>query len=366
MHLYALCILHFEMEYVFCMYFFSWHFLLQVIEDIAYEAQGDASKLDGDVSLLLKLLELSASALQYDGRQFHGQMHGRLLSVFNSESAEVSKTWSSKAPLIKSLFTKLDKPSIPSFLPLSPAIVHSPLDLDESDCVVKSLASRSSSSSTETYLWESLEGSVNFDEITRFRVGNQFAISLSTAKEEVVVWDVYAQKPVRTLRGVFNPNCLKVIDATRVVILCGRELQLFNLDDGSFVCKLKGVMNQKMPFFGLHDDKHVVTLSRNRMYVNLINVESGDCVTTFKVGEDRFLNSLIVSDNGKVLVCGDETQKPFPLLVWDLTSRKLLYDLRIPHHEFLTNLSAITKEGHFVCCVCRVCTKETFTRYIFS
>jgi WD40 repeat protein len=69
-------------------------------------------------------------------------------------------------------------------------------------------------------------------------------------------------------------------------------------------------------------------------------------------------------------VCGDETQKPFPLLVWNLQSRKLLYDLRIPHHDFITSLSAITYEGtvvvrhlvapnkHFVlsgsyvCCVC--------------
>ncbi|ODM93765.1 NACHT and WD repeat domain-containing protein 2 [Orchesella cincta] len=314
-----------------------------VIEDIAFEAQGDTTKLDSDLSLLLKLLELSASALQHDGRQLLGQLYGRLLPVFKNESAEVSSSWSSKCPLMKSIFLKLGKPSIPNFLPVSSSVLHSPIHLDDSSCAVKSLEN----------LWDLCEGPLYFDELIRFKVGNQFSISLSTSKEEVVVWDVYGEKPVRTLRGVFNPNSLKVIDETRVVILCGRELQLFNLDDGSFVCKLKGVMNQKMPFFGLHDEQHLVALSRNRMYVNLINMETGDCVTTFKVGEDRFLNSLIVSENGKILVCGDETQKPFPLLVWDLTSRKLLYDLRIPHHEFLTNLAAITKEGHFVCCVCR-------------
>lgn len=47
----------------------------------------------------------------------------------------------------------------------------------------------------------------------------------------------------------------------------------------------------------------------------------------------------------RILVCGDETQKPFPLLVWNLSSRKLLYDLRIPHHDFITSLAAITHEG---------------------
>ncbi len=76
--------------------------------------------------------------------------------------------------------------------------------------------------------------------------------------------------------------------------------------------------------------------------------------TTFKVGEDRFLNSLLVSANGKICVCGDETQKPFPLLVWDLANRKLLYDLRIPHHEFITRLSAISNDGHYVVSVCKV------------
>lgn len=50
----------------------------------------------------------------------------------------------------------------------------------------------------------------------------------------------------------------------------------------------------------------------------------------------------------RILVCGDETQKPFPLLVWSLTSRKLLYDLRISHHDFITSKAAITYEGAFV------------------
>lgn len=58
-------------------------------------------------------------------------------------------------------------------------------------------------------------------------------------------------------------------------------------------------MNQKMPYFGLHDSSHLVSLSRNRMYVNVINLETGDTVTSFKAGEDRFLNSLLVSGNGK-------------------------------------------------------------------
>ncbi|KAE9539369.1 hypothetical protein AGLY_004621 [Aphis glycines] len=110
-------------------------------------------------------------------------------------------------------------------------------------------------------------------------------------------------------------------------------------------------MNQNMPYFGLHSSTKLVALARSRMHVNLIDIETGTIEAYFKAGEDRFLNSLLVSGNGRVMVCGDETQKPFPLLVWNLTSRQLMYDLRIPYHEFVTRLAAITYEGHYVCCV---------------
>ncbi len=181
----------------------------------------------------------------------------------------------------------------------------------------------------------------------------------------------------------------------RCVMLCGRELRVYDIKTGNELLKLKGIyhfmfneshllinvllgmMNQKLPLFGLHGDSHVVSalwfhfkvmirliihlrpthqvsLSRNRMYVNLISLESGDCVTTFKVGEDRFLNSLLVSENGRILVCGDESKRPCSLLVWDLQAKKLIYDLKMLHHEFTTRLSAITGDGTYVACVCKV------------
>jgi len=63
-------------------------------------------------------------------------------------------------------------------------------------------------------------------------------------------------------------------------------------------------------------------------------------------------------------VCGDETQKPFPLLVWHLSQRKLLYDLRIPHHDFITSLSAITHEGSYVCVVAKELNEPTTPNFI--
>jgi hypothetical protein len=74
----------------------------------------------------------------------------------------------------------------------------------------------------------------------------------------------------------------------------------------------------------------------------------------WQAGEDRFMNSLLLSGNGRILVCGDETQKPFPLLVWELGQSKLLHDLRMPQHEFITSIADITFNGHYIACACRV------------
>lgn len=130
--------------------------------------------------------------------------------------------------------------------------------------------------------------------------------------------DCFRCRKIRTLKGVTQPINLIPIDQFRCIVLCRRELRIYDLDKGLFTTKLKGVMNQKMPFYGIHDSDHIVALSRNRMYVNLMNINTGkcqltnsftlitctvsipgDCVTTFKAGEDRFLNSLLISGDGR-------------------------------------------------------------------
>ncbi|KAL4089774.1 hypothetical protein QTP88_024745 [Uroleucon formosanum] len=190
-----------------------------------------------------------------------------------------------------------------------------------------------------------------FDLVKRFNDDANYVITVSTGRKEISVWDVHTCMRVRTLKGILHPTALKLIDNQRCIVLCERKLIVINLATGKVISKLKGVMNQNMPYFGLHSSTKIVALARSRMHVNLIDIETGTIEAYFKAGEDRFLNSLLVSGNGRVMVCGDETQKPFPLLVWNLTSRQLMYDLRIPFHEFVTRLAAITYEGHYVCCV---------------
>lgn len=192
--------------------------------------------------------------------------------------------------------------------------------------------------------------------IFTFKDNHRHMIVIYPDKDMLSVWDIYEEKLVRTINNLDQPRDLRMIDQKRAVILCNRELRVYDLESGSMLTKLKGVMNQKMPFFEVFGENYVVALARNRMYVNMLNLNTGELETTFKVGEDRFLNSLLVSSNGGICVCGDETQKPFPLLVWNLNERRLMYDLRLEGHEFLTRMSAISDNGHFVVSVCRQCS----------
>ncbi|XP_063833918.1 uncharacterized protein LOC135083082 [Ostrinia nubilalis] len=281
------------------------------------------------IEILKEVFEVNSYALDYDHRQIYGVL-SMTLEKRQRDGASV------KSEIVQEWLKVIKNPPVPTFFPINENFYKICEGKDKRDL-------------------SAVEGfdSKTFDLIVRFDQREKFVATVSTEREEICVWDVTTCKMVRKLTGVTHPINLVPVDEHRCVVLCRRELRVYDLDQGKFLVALKGVMNQKMPFYGLHDSKHLVALSRNRMYVNLMNIETGDCVTTFKAGEDRFLNSLLVSGDGRILVCGDETQKPFPLLVWSLTSRKLLYDLRIPHHDFVTSKAAITYEGSYVCVVSR-------------
>ncbi|XP_049826318.1 NACHT and WD repeat domain-containing protein 2 isoform X2 [Aethina tumida] len=292
----------------------------QILEDIQLQEQ----ITEESTKILKTFIETHASVLNYDGRQFYSH-----LFTYLEGKMKINEIVIDSDSKVSNMYQLAKNPPVTSLIPLNS-------DMLEQDC-----------ETTERTLREK-----TFDLVCRIPDTDQFIVTVSTNKEEICVWNIKTSEAVRILKGVPHPTNLIPIDQFKCIVLCRRELRIYDLNSGSFLTKLKGVMNQKMPYYGLHDQSHLVALSRNRMYINLMNLETGDCVTTFKAGEDRFLNSLLVSGDGRVLVCGDETQKPFPLLVWNLQSRKLLYDLRIPHHDFITSLSAITYEGNYVCCVC--------------
>lgn len=103
--------------------------------------------------------------------------------------------------------------------------------------------------------------------------GNQVSVIAVTGEEGPA-----ACRKVRTLTGITSPQKVCMVTRYKALILCGdRQLKLYDLDRGCLLLKLKGVMNQKMPYFACIDEKNCIALSRNRMTVNIMSLETGMC-----------------------------------------------------------------------------------------
>lgn len=201
----------------------------------------------------------------------------------------------------------------------------------------------------------------------------------------VKIWKIDQPEPIRTIKLNKSPKDIRLINHHTAVVLIDRNLHLLDLNQCEHMYDLNCTMNPSFSLFELHDPNHLVLLARNRLSVILMRIphisttasrkssqvsgmpsnESSanlggklpitkDDMFLFKVGEDRYLKSLLVSRNGKIMVCGDEVQKPFPLLVWNLNQRKLVYDLRQPNHEIIVSIQAISTSGRYFVSACQV------------
>ncbi|XP_041376050.1 uncharacterized protein LOC121388670 isoform X2 [Gigantopelta aegis] len=290
----------------------------QVLRFVQTEPDGDDSI---DLETMLQVIWLSHQALDVSGRQIYSQMITRLRSVMHDAK---------RLPKISKLFNVCRSSKVSYVVPSKMCLAR---DIKEAD----RLAECHGEAPCSLYVIGPNSG----------RVANLF-----DEKGEIVIWDLSSGEQVKTLRNLNHPRALAMIDDSRAVILCDRELKVYDLDREQVVRNLRGVLNLKMPLFSVPNQENVVALSRNRMYVNVLDIATGDMVATFKAGEDRFLDSLLVSKNGNVLVCGDATQKPSPLLVWNLKESRLVHDLRMAQHEYITSIADVTNDGHYVVCAC--------------
>lgn len=307
-----------------------------------------------ELQCLVSYVRQSVFPLRYDGNQIFSQIYCRVTDHSKSTKLSKSKKFSE-------IITTAGYPPVRNLLPISEASVEAFIRVRIGQTPPKSTSIASSLSVTTDQpkpIAPKIPGTIGSSTTSKQKIftikdNHRHVIVIYPDKNSLAVWDIFEEKAVRTIINVDQPRDLRMIDQKRAVVLCNRELRVYDLDTGCLTTKLKGVMNQKMPFFEVYGENYVVALARNRMYVNMLNLNTGELETTFKVGEDRFLNSLLVSANGGICVCGDETQKPFPLLVWNLNERRLMYDLRLERHEFITRMSAISDDGHFVVSVCK-------------
>ena len=240
--------------------------------------------------------------------------------------------------------------------------------------------------------------SVESSAATAAAVVDAAAAAVATSKKDNGALDSAPVRMIRLMKLPRPPKDLRLLNKHTAVVLLNRNLHIFDLNKCEHLHDLQITMSTNVPYFEIHDNQHIVLLARNRLNIILMKVaisassnsdgtatgavaattttaektsdenapqataasigrptgpSGDDDMFVFKVGEDRFLNSLLVSKNGEVMVCGDEVQKPFPLLVWDLNQRKLVYDLRQAKHEFNTSIQSIGTSGRYVVCACQ-------------
>ncbi|XP_076449436.1 NACHT and WD repeat domain-containing protein 2-like [Babylonia areolata] len=312
--------------------------LVQLLDDLQM-AKSTAASMSMELSWLQMLVARYASSLNVSGHHLRTHLYMEISEQSleqNSKMDDVRQVSFSDA--MSKLYTTITKSSVPFLVfnqrPLGPKI-----------CSGSDLSSNVDTAAANQP--PCLNGFFSYG------TDGSRVISISTLAGEIIVWDTESNRAVQTMKNIEKPSDLVFLDAQKIVVLCNRQLKAFHLETGELFSNIRGMLNIKMPYFHVRDSNTVIVLARNRMSVNVLDVNSGQIHATFKAGEDRFLNSLLVSGNGKMLVCGDETQKPSPLLVWELGQTKLLYDLRMQQHEFITSIADITHNGHFVACACR-------------
>ncbi|XP_068719523.1 NACHT domain- and WD repeat-containing protein 1-like [Montipora capricornis] len=154
---------------------------------------------------------------------------------------------------------------------------------------------------------------------------------LTQLKNEIHVWDIHKGKRVRRLMNLtVLPNPLRMCTATRGVgYMHDRVIphyKVFNLKEGKIERNLDGKACERMDAFGFIDQKHMISFSRGRRNVKIWDIDSGRVVKVAKFKEKRRFEDMVISSNGKMVVCSQvsqmtqHTDKELHLIAIDTTS----------------------------------------------
>lgn len=318
---------------------FSFKWMCAVLSDVGVhqllsvlEMGASTNRERKDFIILLKVIASSANALHINHKEFVSQMCSRIRYTAHPKNS----------PNIRKLLESCRNSAYPILLV-------------SDNCICNTNWSQTEECSPPSLL-------THLTHLCKVKNNPKHIISLAKQHGQIIVWNIEFREKVRVLGGIKLPQEIKMLDSVRAVALCERELMVFNLDTGQHQTTIKGLLNLQLPLFEIQNEDNVVSLSRNRMCLYLMDACSGNSVVTFKVGEDRFISSLHVSGNGKVLVCSEDVDKTHPILVWDLEYRQLVHDIRIPEQEFLTDIAVVTTDAHYILCIARVSRLDAYPR----
>ena len=213
------------------------------------------------------------------------------------------------------------------------------------------------------------------------------AITRSKTEGPICVWNLSSCLVIRTLNGT-RADELFVVDDTRAIIRSGAKLALVNLEKGQLIKKMRSEFTAKTDklhrrassLFKRRDlairlaesprdvpltksrefsdcalvgSTHVLILSRDRLYLKLASLETGDPVAKLKAGQTAIIETVLVSDNGSVAVCACEKA---PMLVWDLRQRIRRHTLQFGTHFPQLSTAGISYDGRYLADVIKLHT----------
>ena len=207
------------------------------------------------------------------------------------------------------------------------------------------------------------------------------AVSRSKVSGDIVVWNISNCKPIRILKGTQADDVL-VVDETRAVLRSMGKLALIDLEEGRLIKKLRisfpnmrsrsrlerrasslykrrnlslrllqrSGVNTKPRCAQFSDvaivgQKYALMLSSKRDIVNLISLDDGESIAQLDSGHKDCIETVLVSENGKTLVCSYENS---PAAVWDLESRRVIGWLRVENSCPKLCQAAITRDGKYL------------------
>ena len=156
------------------------------------------------------------------------------------------------------------------------------------------------------------------DSITYLRRGsdNRHVIAIATVNgvSEILIWDTFTGTKVRSLKVSQDlpPSTIRMYETTHAVGYIHDQdflhFQVFDLKAGKIERGLQGKAPKRTEAFGFTDESHIIALSRGRRNLKVWNINDGKLVNQYKFGQKFRFEDMIVSRNGKAVVCSQVGQ----------------------------------------------------------
>ena len=202
-------------------------------------------------------------------------------------------------------------------------------------------------------------------------------ITKSKTPGPICVWNTSSCQVIRTLTNT-NADEVLVVDDTRAVIRSGTRLAIIDLQEGKLIQHVRSDFPAKTDKVHRHASSvykrrdlalrlaetpravttslkfrdcalvgstHVLVLSKDRLYLKLASLETGELVTKLKAGQSAIIETVMVSGNGMVAVCSCENA---PLIVWDLREKSKRYSLEMSGHYPRLTTADLSFNGHYL------------------